>query len=118
MSQLRSRDGTPTAPKTAGTTPGPSSNRKRSITPPTIMGVTMPRKIADFTIEEPFTSRRIKASQSPKNREIGRVNRRRVRDHALVVSESRCSLRSHEAQINGLENRVYDEENHEDKGRG
>ena len=57
-------------------------------------------------------------SERRRPREAGGVNRRRVRDHALVVSESRCSLRSHEAQINGLENRVYDEENHEDKGRG
>ena len=66
------REWTPIASKKEGTIPGPVSKRKRRITPPTIIGVTMPRKIADLTIDDPLTSRRMRAIHNPKRREMGR----------------------------------------------
>src|SRR6267143_538743 len=72
MRQLTASERTQIASKKEGTIPGPVSKRNRRITPPTIIGVTIPRKIADLTIDDPLTSRRMRAIHNPNRREMGR----------------------------------------------
>lgn len=58
--------------RTAGIIPASLSNVNRKITPPTIIGMTMPRKIDDFIIALPFTFLRMTAKIRPRKVVNGR----------------------------------------------
>ncbi len=70
--QVLLNSSTPSTSKNAVTIPKRSVKVYCRIIPPTIKGVTIPKKTIDFIIEEPFTSFRIIASARPENMDNGR----------------------------------------------